>query len=178
MIPFPNKKYQIIYADPPWQYNFCKDNVDKIESHYPTMKLQDIKDLPVKEITESDCVLYLWATAPKLREALEVMEAWDFEYKTHCIWHKKWIGMGYWFRGNHELLLVGVKGKFSPPSYEFRIDSVYCEQRSEHSRKPTFFREMITKAYPNKSKVELFARKRNELFEGYIDWDLWGNEIK
>ena len=169
------KKYQIIYADPPWKYNFSKDNADKIENHYPTMELEDIKNLSVP--SDDNCILFLWATAPKLKEALEVMNSWGFEYKTHCIWHKKWIGMGYWFRGNHELLLVGVKGKMSPPDFNHRSDSVYSERRSNHSRKPTFFREMINKAYPNLSKVELFARKENELFDSYKGWTSIGNDI-
>ena len=85
-----NKKYQIIMADPPWQYDFSKDNADKIENHYPTMTLKDICDLKVP--SDNNCVLYLWATAPKLLEALEVMKSWGFRYKTHAIWDKQWIG--------------------------------------------------------------------------------------
>ena len=82
-----NKKYQIIMADPPWQYDFSKDNADKIENHYPTMTLKDICDLKVP--SDNNCVLYLWATAPKLLEALEVMKSWGFRYKTHAIWDKQ-----------------------------------------------------------------------------------------
>src|SRR3990167_9886532 len=100
------KKYQIIYADPPWRYNFSKSDSRKIENQYPTMDIKDICDLIYSfpfEFSESS-ILYLWATAPKLREALKVMEAWGFDYKTHAIWDKEIIGMGYWFRGQHELL--------------------------------------------------------------------------
>jgi len=171
-----DKKYQIIYADPPWKYNFSKDNSDKIEVHYPTMELEEIKAL---DVPASDrCILFLWATAPKIKEALEVMESWGFEYKTHCIWHKKWIGMGYWFRGNHELLLVGTKGQMSPPDFQHRVDSVYSERKTKHSKKPYYFRKIISNAYPNLSKLEMFSRKENELFDNTEGWDMWGNEVE
>ena len=176
MIPFPNKKYQIIYADCPWRYDFSKDNSDKIEVHYPTMTLEEICNLKVP--SEDNSVLYLWATAPKLLEALQVMKVWGFAYKTQAIWDKEWIGMGYWFRGRHELLLVGTKGKFSPP--EYRVSSVYTERRTKHSKKPTYFRELINKSFPNATKIELFARPPKDLLfedESYKGWDLWGNEV-
>ena len=115
------KKYQVIYADPPWRYNFSKSNSRQIENQYDTMTIEDIKNLKVP--ADKNAVLYLWATAPKLIEALEVMKAWGFEYKTHCIWNKEIIGMGYWFRGQHELLLVGVKGAFPPPKASLPISS-------------------------------------------------------
>ena len=169
MIPFPDKKYQVIYADPPWNYSFSKSNNRNIENHYPTMPLWDIKELvfPV----DNNAVLYLWATAPKLVEALEVMSAWGFEYKTHGIWDKEIIGMGYWFRGQHELLLVGVRGKFSPPEQSKRISSVYREKRGRHSKKPDNIRQLIHSWYPDKNKIELFARQKTD------GWDVWGNEV-
>ena len=173
------KKYQIIYADPPWRYNFCKDNADKIEKHYPTMSLEEICNLNVP--SEDNSVLYLWATAPKLLEALKVMKSWGFKYKTHMIWDKEWIGMGYWFRGQHELLLVGVKGKFSPPKNKQRISSVFREKRTGHSKKPDKIRELINEWYPDKTKIELFARKpKGQLFEdkSFNGWDVWGNEVE
>ena len=176
------KKYQIIYADPPWQYDFSKDNADKIEKHYPTMTLKDICALNVP--ADDNCVLYLWATAPKLLEALEVMRAWEFTYKTHAIWDKKWIGMGYWFRGTHELLLVGVKGKVSPPKPTERVPSIYQEKRTEHSRKPEYFKGLITDSFPAEwNRLEMFARPTKvNLFNGRPDkspsWDYWGNEVE
>lgn len=166
----PNKKYDIIYADPPWRYGFSKSNNRKIENQYSTMELEEIKNLPIKNITEKDAVLYLWATAPKLLEAIDVMRAWGFTYKTHCIWDKEIIGMGYWWRGRHELLLVGTKGNFSPPSQTLREPSVYKEKRSLHSKKPNHFRNKIDEYYPKLSKLELFAR------EEHTNWDVWGNE--
>ena len=127
------KKYQIIYADPPWRYAFSKDYSDSIERHYSTMELEDICNLDIP--SEENSVLFLWATAPKLREALKVMKSWGFEYKTHAIWDKEWIGMGYWFRGQHELLLVGTKGKFSPPKRTELISSIVKQKREGHSKK-------------------------------------------
>jgi len=107
--PLPEGKYEVILADPPWKYDFSKDSTDSIEYHYPTMILEEIKNLKVP--SADNAVLFLWATAPKLKEALEVIESWGFKYKTCAVWDKEWIGMGYWFRGQHELLLVGIKGK-------------------------------------------------------------------
>jgi N6-adenosine-specific RNA methylase IME4 len=163
------KKYQIIYADPPWRYDFSKDKADGIEAHYPSMAIEDICALNVP--SEDNSVLYLWATAPKLLEALAVMKAWGFNYKTQAVWDKGWVGMGYWFRGQHEMLLVGVKGKFSPPPPTLRVSSVYQEKKSKHSRKPMFFRNLIARSFPDATRIELFAR------EATPGWDVWGNEV-
>ena len=163
------KKYQILYCDPPWRYDFSKSNNRQIENQYSTMEIEDIKRLIIP--SADNAVLYLWATAPKLIEALEVVKAWGFTYKTNMTWDKEWIGMGYWFRGQHELLLVGVRGKFSPPSQALRISSVYQEQRTRHSKKPDAIRNYIAQWYPDQSKIELFARQRTP------GWDVWGNEI-
>ena len=88
------------------------------------------------------------------------------------IWDKEIIGMGYWFRGQHELLLVGVKGRFSPPDQGLRISSVYNEKRGRHSKKPNGIRDLISEWFPNAKKIELFARKKCN------GWDVWGNEIQ
>ena len=169
------KKYQIIYADPPWRYDFAETKCRKIENKYDTMDLESIKKLQIP--TDKNAILFLWGTAPKLREAFEVMDAWGFEYKTHCIWDKELLGMGYWFRSIHELLLVGVKGKMSPPDTDHRIASIYRERRTKHSKKPYFFRKLISEAYPEYNKLEMFSRKKNELFDESEGWDMWGNEV-
>jgi len=168
MLELPNKKYQIIYADPPWLYEFSSTDSRKIENQYDTMSIDDIKNISIH--TDDNCALFLWATSPKLVEALEVMKSWGFEYKTHMIWDKSIIGMGYWFRGQHELLLIGTRGNISPPAESKRISSVFVRRRTKHSRKPDEIRKIIEEWYPNKTKIELFARQR---FEG---WDAWGNE--
>lgn len=166
----PDKDFDLIYADPPWRYDFSETTNREIENHYDTMQLEDIKNLDVP--ASEDCVLYLWATAPKLQEALEVIEAWGFDYKTHAIWDKKKIGMGYWFRGRHELLLVATKGSPSPPEPGERVDSVFEEERGEHSRKPIEVRRHLVLAHPDKRKIELFSR------ENHVDWEVWGDEVE
>lgn len=164
-----NKLYQVIYSDPPWRYDFSKSDSRKIENQYPTMSVEDICSIKVP--SDINAVLYLWATAPKLQEAFMVMKAWAFDYKSHAIWDKEKIGMGYWFRGQHELLMVGVKGKFSPPPSSLRISSVIRENRGIHSRKPDKIREYISKWYPNLNKLEMFARRKTP------GWDVFGNEV-
>lgn len=165
-----NEKYDIIYADPPWLYNFSKTENRKIENKYNTMNLKDICNLDVP--SNDNSILYLWATAPKLLEAIEVMKCWGFEYKTQMIWDKKIIGMGYWFRGQHEILLVGVKGKMKPPQDKKRISSIYSEKKTKHSKKPNYIRDMINIWFPEMKKLEMFAREK------YDGWDVFGNEVK
>src|SRR5208282_644580 len=126
--------YSVIYADPPWRYDFSKSGSRKIENQYPTMAVEEICALTIP--AADNAVLYLWATAPKLLWALAVMKAWGFTYKTQAVWDKEIAGMGYWFRGQHEILLVGTKGRFSPPPQAERVSSVIRERRSKHSKKP------------------------------------------
>jgi len=164
------KTYQVIYADPPWRYDFSKSGSRKIENQYPTMTVDEICTLIVP--SDDNAVLYLWATAPKLQEALQVMKAWGFSYKSHAVWDKIKIGMGYWFRGQHELILVGTKGSFSPPAPALRIGSVIRQKRDIHSRKPECVREYLSKCYPDASKLEMFARTSAP------GWDAFGNEVE
>jgi N6-adenosine-specific RNA methylase IME4 len=167
--PMPKGKFDIIYADPPWQYTPAVKN-RQIENHYPTMELSDICDLKVP--SADDCILFLWGTAPKLPDALEVMKKWKFIYKTNAVWDKKRTGMGYYLRGQHELLLVGTKGKPGVPEAKDRFPSVIESIRTEHSAKPDIVYEMIEKMYPSRSYLELFARRK------FGDrWCVWGNEI-
>jgi len=161
--------YDVIYADPPWRYDFSKSDSRKIENQYQTMNLEEICALKIP--AKKNAVLYLWATAPKLKEAFQVIEAWGFEYKTQAVWDKETMGMGYWFRGQHEILMVAVRGKFSPPEQSFRISSVIREKRSKHSKKPSYVRDMIAKWYPNADRLEMFARTSNK------NWHVWGNQV-
>lgn len=166
----PTGTYEVIYADPPWRYDFSETKTRDIENQYPTMSLDEIKGL---EIPSADnAVLLLWATAPKLPEAFEVMGAWGFEYKTCAVWDKEKIGMGYWFRGQHELLLVGTKGQYSPPPPGARFPSVYRESRGEHSAKPERYYEMIETMFPGRAYLELFARAKHS-----ERWEVWGNQL-
>jgi N6-adenosine-specific RNA methylase IME4 len=161
--------YDVILADPPWRYSFSVSKSRQIETQYPTMTQPELCSLCIPAAPDS--ALYLWATAPKLPEALEVMKAWGFTYKSHAIWDKVKTGMGYWWRGQHELLLVGTKGKFSPPPPAQRSSSVHTEARGKHSVKPTVFHRLIEIWYPRARLLEMFARSR---YSG--QWDVWGNE--
>lgn len=165
----PEGVYNIVYCDPPWKYEFAVTDSRKIENQYPTMDLEEIKNLKLPKLS-NDSLLLMWATAPKLSEALSVIEAWGFVYRTHCIWDKEKIGMGYWFRGQHELLLLAVKGNFNCPLPENRLSSIYKEKREGHSIKPIFFYEWIERAFGDKKRIELFSRNDRN------GWTSWGNE--
>jgi len=156
----------LVLADPPWQYSNATPN-RRIENHYPTATIDEI--IAHSPRTEEDCVLLMWAVAPKLDQALEVMSGWGFSFKTSAVWDKEKLGMGYWFRGQHELLLVGTKGDVSPPAPEARRSSVFREARGEHSRKPLCVYEWIEEAFPG-AKLEMYCR------EPRAGWQTWGNE--
>lgn len=166
--PLPTGEYDLIYCDPPWRYDHQESPNRDVENQYPTMTVEEICALDVP--AADDCVLFMWATSPKLQEALEAIEAWGFTYKTHAIWDKLKIGMGYWFRGQHELLLVATKGKMSPPHTDNRVSSVFSYKRGKHSAKPIEVYDLIEQMLPNTTRIELFARTERE------GWDSWGNE--
>lgn len=172
------KTYEVIYADPPWRYQQSTPT-RKIENHYPTMSLEEIKELKVPAAKKS--VLYLWTTTAKLAESISVIDSWGFEYKSSMVWDKLKYGMGFWFRGQHEFLLVATKGGFGPPPAPLRIRSIFQEARGKHSAKPTKIRELIASWYPEHSKLELFARRVDKNLWGKSDtdgWDLFGNEVE
>lgn len=168
-------KYPLIYADPPWQYDFSPTDSRAIENQYPTMPVDDICALPIQQIAMDDCLLLMWGTNPKLREALKVIEAWGFEYKTNAVWVKHAIGMGYYFRQRHELLMVATRGSFPTPEPEARPDSVIEADREQHSAKPLSVYDLIDRMYPDfcgpEYRIELFQRKPRD------GWSAWGNEV-
>lgn len=168
----PEGRYGVIYADPEWKFEVWSQNgMDRsADNHYPTSALDVIKSRNVADIAAEDCVLFLWATAPMLPDALQVMEAWGFEYKSHCIWAKDRIGTGYWFRNQHELLLVGTRGNVPAPAMGTQIASLVDAPVGRHSEKPDAFYELIEKYFPNLRKVELNARAAR------AGWDPWGYE--
>jgi len=170
-------EYDIIYADPPWSYKNKKTGgsmVSGSESKYSVMSLEDICALPIKEIASKDSVLFLWATVPLLPEAFQVMDAWGYKYKTMITWRKIMsLGMGYWFRGQCEHILFGVRGKVKA----FRLQEPNFLQTKvlAHSEKPDEFRKMIeraTKNMPSQNRLELFARQNMD------GWDVFGNEVE
>ena len=165
-----DKKYRIIYADPPWKYgNAMPEYVTEPQDYYLLMNTEDICAMPIKDITEKDAVLFLWSTSPHLPEALEVAKAWGFTYKTTFIWDKIKHNMGHYNSVRHEILLVCTKGACTPDVKRL-FDSVVSEERTEHSKKPNVFREIIETIYTYGNKIELFARETPE------GWDVFGNQ--
>lgn len=173
------KKYSVILADPPWQYKvYSKKGLGRsAESHYPTMNIEDIKALPVADIAEKDCALFLWVTFPCLLEGFEVIRAWGFTYKTVAfVWVKQnkksdslFWGMGYWTRSNVELCILATKG--SPKRVDAGVHQVVVSHIEEHSRKSGEVHERIRRLMGDVPKIELFARRKAEGF------DVWGNEV-
>ena len=165
-----DNQYAVVYADPPWRYEYIETESRAIENNYPTMSLDDICAMPLDSITLPDCVLFLWVTSPKLEEGMRVLREWGFTYRTCAVWDKQKIGMGYYFRQQHELLLVGTKGNVPTPEPKDRPASVFCFSRGKHSAKPDEVRNLIAKMYDSLPKIELFCRDPAE------GWDVWGNQ--
>ena len=171
-VALPEARFGVIYADPEWQFGTWSENgMDRsADNHYPTSGLDVIKDRDVGSLAADDCVLFLWATVPMLPQALEVMAAWGFAYKSHMIWAKDRIGTGYWFRNQHELLLVGTRGKVPAPAMGEQFPSVIEAPVGAHSAKPEKFYEVIEAYFPTLPKIELNARQARE------GWVRWGYE--
>lgn len=165
----PQGSFDIIYADPPWQYDFSLSDRGDPENHYETMTVEKIAELQIP--SSENAVLFLWATNPKIQEALFIMEKWGFSYRTNLVWVKDRIGTGYYVRGQHELLLIGVKGDTHPPEEGARPPSVLEAPRREHSQKPDEVYALIERMYPNSKWLELFARQRRE------GWTSWGGQL-
>jgi N6-adenosine-specific RNA methylase IME4 len=165
----PPGKFNLIYADPPWQYDNPGFN-QSAANHYPTMDIDDICTLPVGNLSADDAVLFLWATSPLLPEALRVMVAWGFEYKTGRVWIKpRGPTIGWWINTRHELLLIGARGENLYPLE--KLDSVIEAPSWAHSKKPECVYLDIEKVYPDMRKIELFARSKR------AGWEVWGNEV-
>lgn len=154
--PADDRPVPVIYADPPWRYEYVVTDNRKIENHYPTMTTEDIA--AEDPAPEEDAVLFMWVTSPKLREGLEVMDAWGFRYRTSMVWVKPQIGMGYYVRGQHEFLLIGALGQLPTPLPDVRPPSVIDARRTEHSAKPDL-RPILDAMYPGLWKREMFSRK-------------------
>jgi N6-adenosine-specific RNA methylase IME4 len=160
--------YDVALIDPPWNYEIPGRGTP--ENHYPVMTDDEIMSLKIPAAENS--ALFLWATYPKLDIAIDILRAWGFEYKSHLVWVKDKIGTGYYFRGKHELLLLGIKGSgLGVPAEADRHPSVLEAPRTEHSRKPVEVYEIIEAMYPGRSKIEMFARG-----EPRAGWTAWGLE--
>ena len=175
------KKYNIIYADPPWHYN-ARNNAGTrfsrgVHSHYPTMSVDEICSLPISDIAADNCALVMWVTFPRLSEGIKVLEAWGFRYVTVAFnWFKTnksgtpFFGIRYYTKSNSEIALLGIKGKMKPVS-NF-VSQVIVSPREKHSKKPDIVRDKIVELFGDYPKVELFARQTSD------GWDVWGNEVE
>ena len=179
MITLPNKKYDIIYADPPWSYKglSSKGEGKNANQHYDCMSIEDICNLPVKDISKDNCILFMWVTDPLLEKAFEVIKTWNFVYKTVAFtWAKTnknklgmFTGLGYWTRGNQDMCLLATKGM--PNRIIKSVAQLVIDERREHSRKPDRIRNDIVRLCGDLPRIELFARQR------FVGWDAWGNEV-
>lgn len=167
-------KYKTIYADPPWNEQGGGKIKRGADRHYPLMKTDEISALPIQELADDNCHLYLWVTNNHLQDGLDVMKAWGFDYKTTITWVKDRFGLGQYFRGQTEHCLFGVRGNLPYKTEAGKRQqglTVFEAPRTEHSKKPEEMRAMIERvSYP--PYLELFAREAKE------GWDVWGNEVE
>ena len=179
-LPKAKKKYNIIYADPPWAFKNYSDKGKgrSPENHYKCLSLQDIKNLPVDDLAADNCVLFMWVTFPFLEKGFEVIKAWGFQYKTvGYVWVKRnkksegWFwGLGYWTRSNAEVCLIATKGNITRQSNS--VHQIIDTPVEGHSKKPDIVREKIVKLCGDIPRIELFARQKMD------GWEVWGNEVE
>ena len=181
------KKYQIIYADPPWSYQDKRTTAGKnnphgaggAEKHYRTMSLEEMKALSFQEISDTNSMCFMWATSPQLPVAIELMASWGFKYKTVCfVWVKvtndyamvRGDGIGNYTLSNAEYVLVGSRGKYWREDRTVR--QILMHPKMAHSEKPKEIRNRIIRLCGDVPRIELFARQKTE------GWDVWGNEVE
>lgn len=171
----PDGKYRVIYADPPWKYTSgdqhgteAQDTI--LSSHYNSMSIAELCELPIKDMAQDDSVLFMWATSPLLEECFDVIRAWGFKYKASIVWNKDAHNVGHYVSVRHEFLLICTRGSCLPDTNKL-FASVVTEKRTAHSVKPETFRNIIDEMYPNGKRIELFARR---IVNG---WDTWGNDV-
>ncbi len=185
VIDLPNKKYNVIYADPPWHYgsksavnNTTGSAIKPLSDHYRTMSLQELKNMPIKNMTKDDAACFMWVTDLHIDEALEVLRSWGFAYKTIAFnWVKTTSKGNYcknvapWTMKSSEICLLGIKGRMTKYKQANNIESLVIAQRTQHSQKPNEVRKRIEDLFGDLPRIELFARQKTD------GWDVWGNEI-
>jgi len=170
--------YSIVYADPAWDYagrtqQNGKEPTGSATYHYSTMKIEDMKKLPVQSLCEKNCLLFMWSSSPHLPQAIELMNAWGFEYKTIAfVWDKQRVNPGYYTMSQVEICIVGKKGNIPSPRGSRNTRQFLSQMRGRHSAKPNEIRDRITEMFPTQRKLELFAR------DEVVGWDRWGNEVQ
>ncbi len=187
--PLPHKKYQIIYADPPWDYGgkmqydktTIKDEnigfakkifISSAAFVYPTLKLKQLQNLDVASIAEDDSLLFMWTTGPQMQNAILLGVSWGFEYKTIAfVWDKMVHNPGRYTLSQTEFVLAFKRGRFPQPRGARNVKQLLTVHRGKHSVKPIEVIDGITRMFPQQEKIELFARNN------YYGWDNWGLEI-
>jgi len=180
-----DKKYQVIYADPPWHYgsksavnNTKGGEIKPLSEHYQTMRHKDLMEMPVSDIAKDDCACFMWVTDSHLDEGIELLKAWGFEYRTVAF---NWIkttskgnfckNVAPWTMKSSEICLLGIKGKMLKYKVANNIESLIIAERTKHSQKPKEARDRIVQLFGDIPRIELFARQRAD------GWDSWGNEL-
>ena len=170
------KKYEIIYADPPWDYKGQKQH-SKVKttggavSHYNTTTTRDLKDIPVADVAADNSLMFMWSSSPHLDQAIDLMTAWGFQYKTIAfVWYKQRTNPGFYTMSQCEICIVGKRGKIPTPRGARNVRQFLSEERGKHSAKPAEIRRRIEQMFPTQTKLEMFAREAPE------GWDVFGNE--
>jgi N6-adenosine-specific RNA methylase IME4 len=170
--------YDVVYADPPWDYagrtqQDGKSGVKSASNHYNTMTLTDLKNINIKNMTSKNAILFMWSSSPHLAQAIDLMDAWGFKYKTVAfVWYKEKTNPGYYTMSQCELCLVGLKGVIPKPRGTRNERQFLSELRQRHSQKPNEIRTRIERMFPSQKKLEMFAREAKE------GWDVFGNEVE
>lgn len=172
-------KYSILYADPPWDYDGKTQHTNgefkegkSAVDHYPTMKLDALMKLPIQEVCDKNALLFMWTSSPHLPQAIELMRAWGFEYKTIAfIWDKQKLNPGYYTISQCEICIVGKRGTIPKPRGATNIRQFFSAPREAHSKKPDEIRNRIVQMFPTQKKLELFARQKAD------GWDVFGNQV-
>lgn len=172
----PGGPFDVIVADPPWRSEFGRTDSRSADRHYPTMVTFDISTLPAMYhrptmVQADQALLFLWCPMAMLEHGLAVITAWGFVYRTGMVWCKPSIGVGQWLRNQHELILLGRRGRFPVPARGTQPSSVLHAPRGRHSEKPELLQDLIEAAYPGRRYLELFARRQRP------GWVCWGNEL-
>lgn len=173
------KKYEIIYADPAWQYktkeSLAKTSIlnGKLNTHYETMTIAELGGLPLESISDKNSMLFMWVVSPMLDDGIELMKKWGFKYSTIAfIWHKQRANPGHYTMSECEICLVGRRGKIPTPRGARNVRQFLSEMRGKHSAKPIEIRKRIELMFPTQTKLEMFAR------QSAVGWDAWGNEVE
>ena len=184
--PLPPGPFDILYADPPWDYKGQLQHAGEGSQdtggavrHYPTVTLDELKTLAVPSIAARDCLLFMWATNPHLDQAIDLGKAWGFAWATVAfVWDKVRVNPGFYTMSQCELCLVFKKGKIPSPRGARNVRQLVTAKREAHSQKPDEVRRRIEEMFPLLQKIELFARERDELGPDDPNWINWGFEAQ